>query len=568
MTFSHRPASWFSQRLVLGIDLTDQDRTTFVPKLDDETNARFGLNQQGSKNFTHMRDVNQTYDYSASASFDVTPTVNSVTTVGLQYLDAQRDSSVASGQNLPTPSVSTVSATAIKNANEAFVQNKTLGTFIQQQFGWRNQAFLTLAIRADGNSAFGESFKAAYYPKVGGSWVLSDADFWTVGFMPSLKLRGAWGRSGLQPATFAATKTYLPTTGPGDQPTITTGNLGNRDLKPEVGEELELGFDAGLLGDRVTLEFTRYAKTTKDVILQDLIAPSMGFSGNRYVNVGRISNKGWEAKIDFRPVAVENIDLMLSFNASHNRNLVEDLAGKRVVADTRGRWQHIEGYELGSMWSKYVASAEWGGATGRTLVNIRCHGGPAGVRNLPAAERGKHPSVACTDAPYFYVGNPGPTWNTGATQTLTLFNNLTLQATWIGQFDVRRYSTDEFFRENTINTSVTAPQRLQAKLDPLHAAALVTPDVDWIMMPRADFVRLREVSVTYTLPSSIITRAGVDNATLNLSGRNLATFVHHEFADMKLYDPETKAVRQQNWGFEQARLPLAQSLVATLRVTF
>ena len=60
----------------------------------------------------------------------------------------------------------------------------------------------------------------------------------------------------------------------------------------------------------------------------------------------------------------------------------------------------------------------------------------------------------------------------------------------------------------------------------------------------------------------------VNNATLSLSGRNLLTFVHHEFSEMKLYDPETKAVRQQNWGFEQARLPLAQTLMATLRVTF
>jgi hypothetical protein len=175
-----------------------------------------------------------------------------------------------------------------------------------------------------------------------------------------------------------------------------------------------MGFDAGLLDNRVTFELTHYKKVTRDVILQDLVAPSMGFSGNRYVNVGKISNAGWEAKIDWRPIARESVDLMLSFNGSHNTNLVEDLGGKKVVADTRGRWQHIEGYELGSMWSKYVSKAQWGGATGKTLVNVMCYGGPPGVRNLEQSEKGKYPDMACTDAPYFYIGNPGPTWNTGA----------------------------------------------------------------------------------------------------------------------------------------------------------
>jgi hypothetical protein len=96
----------------------------------------------------------------------------------------------------------------------------------------------------------------------------------------------------------------------------------------------------------------------------------------------------------------------------------------------------------------------------------------------------------------------------------------------------------------------------------------VTPDVDHLMMPRADFVRLREVALTYNLPSALITRAGAGNATLTISGRNLYTIVNKEFEALKLYDPETKAVRTQNWGFEQARLPLAQTVIATLRVTF
>src|SRR5690606_41142671 len=108
---------------------------------------------------------------------------------------------------------------------------------------------------------------------------VSDADVWDVCFINSLRLRTAWGKSGLQPATFAAIRTYSPTTGPGDQATITPGNLGNPDLRPEVGSELELGFDASLFGDRLNLELTHYRQSTTDLIVQELVAPSIGFSG-------------------------------------------------------------------------------------------------------------------------------------------------------------------------------------------------------------------------------------------------------------------------------------------------
>src|SRR4029079_6056313 len=102
------------------------------------------------------------------------------------------------------------------------------------------------------------------------------------------------------------------------------------------------------------------------------------------------------------------IAVNLGGTVSFNHNLIEDMGGKTLQADTRGRWQHVEGFPVGAMWTKKIATAQWGGADGKTLVNITCVGGPAGKKNLTKSEIGKSPAVACADAPFFYAGNPGP----------------------------------------------------------------------------------------------------------------------------------------------------------------
>jgi TonB-linked SusC/RagA family outer membrane protein len=557
ITLTHRPASWLNQRLVLGWDWTDSNRGVFSPRLDDETQALFGITQRGSKTVTHRRNLNETYDYNATASFDLSPTITSSTTAGLQYFSVSTLVATATGTDMPTPAVSTVSAAATRSATETFVENKTLGSFIQQTFGWQNQAFLTAAIRADANSAFGESFDAAYYPKFGATWVVSDSDFWNLGFLPSLKLRTAWGRSGLQPATFAAIQTYSPSTGPGDQPTVTTGNVGNPDLRPEVGSELEVGFDAALWDSRFNVEFTHYRQRTRDLIVQELVAPSSGFAGNRFVNIGEVANTGYELRLDTRPISTETLQLTLGGTVSHNRNELISLGGRQVQADTRSRWRHVEGYELGSMWSKKISGAEYD--ANNRLVNVTCQD----------TRENNFAPLPCPDAPLHYVGNPGPVWVGGFNQTLSWRNQLTLNANWVYNLDTRRYSTDQWARENTLQSSERAVLRLQGLLDPVEAAGLITRDVEHLLMPRDDFVRLREVSATWTFSDAMADRLGVSRASFTVSGRNLLTWEHPEFRALQLYDPEAKAVRSAPWpGWEQARMPLAQSVVTTMRITF
>ena len=132
------------------------------------------------------------------------------------------------------------------------------------------------------------------YPKVSGSWVISEEPFWHLSDkINTLRLRAAYGESGRQPQAFSALRTFSTTPGPGGVITVTPGTAGNAELRPEHGKEIEVGFETGLF-NRLTMSFTYFNKRTTDEIVTQSVAPSSGFPGSKLVNLGEVENKGIE----------------------------------------------------------------------------------------------------------------------------------------------------------------------------------------------------------------------------------------------------------------------------------
>ena len=567
-TSNHRPTDWLSQRFVWGLDWTDSKASDYYPRLPAGSPAFFGSLSSGAKRLDNIRDVHQTFDYNVTLSLEPTSDITAATSVGVQYFVREEQRSNSDGIQMPTSAVSTVSSAAVRTAGESYLANKTFGFFIQETMGWRNQAFITAAIRADGNSAFGEEFDAAYYPKLSGTWVVSDAGFWDVGLVESLRVRAAWGKSGMQPDVFAAVRTYTPGTGPGDLPTVRPGAVGNPDLKPEVGSELEVGFDAGFLRDRVNLEMTYYRQTTKDAIMQAGSPPSTGFVSNRFINIGEVRNEGYEFLLRTFPIRSQSVGLSLTGTVAYNKNILVDDGGlPHLQFDRRERFQHVEGYPLGGNWSQHVATAEWTGDDGRSLKNVTCWGGPPGETghiNLPASDIGRYPAVACPDAAWFYYGSPGPGWTGSVVPNLRL-GNLTLNALFVFTADRIRYNTSQWKRDANFNNSLEGAQKVLGQIDPIKAASIGEVFVEWPWFQREDYIRLRDLSLNYSLPTSWIEGFGVSRAALTLTGRNLWTKTHSEFTDL---DPESREQRDEVWGWHQVTDPVPHSIVTTLRVTF
>ena len=280
-----------------------------------------------------------------------------------------------------------------------------MGLYVQEQFTWRERLYLTAAMRGDDNSAFGKSYKATRYPKLSASWIVSDEPFAShLPYVSSLKLRTAWGKAGQQPDAFAALRTYSPETGSGGTPTLTPQNLGNADLKPEVGQEIEAGVDASFLADRLGVEFTWYSKKTKDALVSVPALPSLGFPGVQFLNIGEVDNRGVELDVTGDAFRSRNADLRLGLKFSHNHNEVVTLGGtpSLVMNATFGQY-HVPGFPLGSIFQRRVVSADISTASGAPkAINMMCESGKfcRGRRSRRVADRRCRASrhLPCTGA--------------------------------------------------------------------------------------------------------------------------------------------------------------------------
>ena len=168
----------------------------------------------------------------------------------------------------------------------------------------RDRLFLTGAVRTDQNSAFGQNFQRVLYPKVSASWIASDESWFPhPTYLNQLRLRGAYGASGVQPgattalALFSAGTVSTPVrsstaTGGTDIPALTANQPGNANLKPEKSTEYELGGEAQLLGNRLHLDYTFWNKTTHDALIQVAVSASSAASQLTPVRQHRLRRRG------------------------------------------------------------------------------------------------------------------------------------------------------------------------------------------------------------------------------------------------------------------------------------
>ena len=551
---THRPTGWLTQRLSYGVDFTREDNVIFFPRIDSlVANPTFGSEALGTKEVDN-RDVRfRTFDYSATADLDINPSLNSKTSVGAQYYKRRTSFVFAAGDVFPAEGLSTVGSTTTARVNdEGRDEEAGLGVFVQQQLGWRDRLFVTGAVRSDDHSTFGENVNAVLYPKLSGSWVVSEEPFFGVPFVNTLLLRAAYGEAGRQPPNNAAIRTYAPTVGPNESPAITPQNIGNPDLKPERGRELELGFDAGFLDDRLGLELTWYRKVTTDQILDRQIAPSVGFTGIQYFNTGEVVSSGLEVLARARPLERENVGLDLTFSVATNDNEITDLGIDGLTEVPAGSFLfHREGYPVGSFFEQRVVSAQFD-AAGRA-VNVLCDNGSGGT-------------VACASAPNVFLGRTVPKVEGAFTSTLTLFGNLRLY----GMLDFKRGH-----RKVDGNTRVRCTffggrcreNFYPTEFDPRRIAAINSSGtlVDFLI-DDASFTKLRELSVAYTIPDRFARRAGASRASISLAGRNLYTWTSYGGLEPEaMFLGGTRGGNHSVW--EQTTLPQLAQWVLSLNLS-
>jgi TonB-dependent starch-binding outer membrane protein SusC len=529
ITVEHEISRALSHRLNAGIDWYTDEFTKYFPFAYEGSGNKLGNKRNQTRTF---RDITLDYRMQFDRSFG--PRFNSTSAVGLQgdfrntiYLNA-------TGTDFPAPGVRSISATSTRSATESRRDEINAGVFFQETIGFDDRIFLTGALRVDGNSAFGNEFKSQTYPKASIAYNISQEGFWPTRLIPTMKLRFAYGESGLAPAQFAADRTYTPVSAQDGQPAVTPGNLGNPTLGPEQSQEYEAGFDAGILDDRIGIEVSGYFQRTVGALLSVPYASTLGFLNSQLTNIGEIQNRGLEVSVNGLLIQRANVDLSTIFQFSTNRNEVTDLGGLASFNVTGARI--AEGKPVTGQWGYVVES--WNPQT-------RQH-----VRSDTMV----------------YFGQSDPKWFGSVSSTfrfrrvrfsgLVEFNGGRVIPNFDKYWSLQQRTGDDYLSllNDERGTPTPAADSLRNLASTLGSSAFIQP---------GGFTSLRELAVSFELPDALLRRTGLHNSSIRLSGRNL--FLWSEYGGIS---PETKrrdGTLQANSGFDTQ--PVSRIFLLTFRTS-
>jgi len=304
------------QRLTVGVDRTSTVSNQFRP-------LGFSLEPQGAISDIRWVSRTLTTDYNASLRWLEGEGVTSTFSWGGQSSVTDESTVDSYGRGFPGPGRQTLSSVAETWVSGGESRVVSGGVFLQNLVGFRDRLFLTGAVRVDGHSTFGKNLGLLVYPKASASWVVSDEGFWPAD-RGTLKLRGAYGRAGRAPGPFDAQRTWSAGSFGGESAFL-PGNVGNAELGPERTREVEVGFDATGLDDRLTAEVTYYDQITRDGLVTVSEIPSSGFGGSARYNLGELTNRGWEVSVQGDVISTASLNWTLGASFTANRSRITDL---------------------------------------------------------------------------------------------------------------------------------------------------------------------------------------------------------------------------------------------------
>lgn len=564
----HNPTSWFQQHLSIGVDRTREGNNTFAPRIDSLVYTA-GSDALGYRTDQARTTTYNTIDYSASAAYDFKPTMRFTTSGGAQFYHNAVEYVSASGSVFPTPGLNTVQATTTnKTTDQDFSEDKTLGVYIQEEFGWRDRLFLTAAIRSDDNSAFGANFSRVIYPKYSLSWVLSDEPWFKVpkisDHLNSFRVRAAYGEAGKAPTTYASLRTYGSASGPGDTPAVTPQFIGNPNLGPERGKEYELGFDAGAFDDRLSLEYTHYHKKTVDAILDRQIAPSLGIPSTQPFNAGGILNWGNEFQLRVTPLRSRVANLDITFNYSTNDNKVLSLFDTVTFVNSGSFTQQHVGYPAFGFWEKHVTGAQLDQTTGKPLLDkLMCADGKGGNVLCAGADL---KFGTPDDAPLVYLGRSNAPREGSIAPALTLFDRWHVSTFIDFKQGYKKIDGNTRVRCTPVIGGRCRENYFPLEYDPIIEAQMQNSNVVDFLITNSSYTKWRELTVSYDIPERFAHHGNISRANLAISGRNL-----HTWTPFQGFEPEAMWLggsRGGNVGWEQTLTPQLTTWLVTLNLGF
>ncbi|MEZ4414569.1 MAG: SusC/RagA family TonB-linked outer membrane protein [Gemmatimonadota bacterium] len=594
-----------------GVDLVSEEAYDFRPygwNVDGFSSST----PEGDRNISDRTNREITADAKMSWVRRFGERFESTFLAGGQGFLVQETTSGGGGSRFPGPGLEVAQAGADQYVSERWEKNTQVGGYLQEQLGINDYVFVTVGGRWDANSAFGENFNTAFYPKASISFIPTDAFGWESETVSTFRLRAAIGQSGLQPGAFDRFTTYSPyayVDGAGVRPS----NLGNNDLSPEVSTEWEVGAEFGFFNDRAAIDVTYWDRTVTDALVDQQFPPSGGFQNRQLVNIGELVASGFEIGAQGSLYQGDNISINVNANASYITEEITSLGGAAPIKSggsyPRYRNWLVEGYTPGAFFGAKLASELAiplnldGSCTEPSQAQALAYfAGPVNPSSFKPLAYGNSDfgvadgTLASHNCGHgllqSYNGKPNPDWQGSFGMNIAFLDNFELVSNFEYKFGNYWHQnlSGEFRQANAVigrntpraaelystmlNPASSAQQRLDAAIAWAREIEALAPMSGLNSTFKSDFLRWRELSLTYRMPSEFVERLGLATGTLNLGVRNLKLWVNGEYNGM---DPEGNVVGRSSdggidnnflQGVEGWGVPTPRRLTASLRVSF
>lgn len=447
-----------------------------------------------------------------------------------------------------------------------------LSFFGRANYSYDNKYLLTATVRRDGTSRISKNNRWGTFPSFSAAWRLSEESFYKRNDLISdVKIRAGYGVTGNQGVldnyayiTRLKTAQYVFNGTPVS--TLYPLVMANPDIKWETVKQANIGLDLSLFKQRVNLTFDAYVKNTTNMLVSMVVPITTGYSDiyTPMINAGKVKNTGWELTISSQNIKGGAINWNTDFNISYNKNKVQTLDGGVPIYN--GYQVHAEGQPIGSFYG-YVTNGlfqNWD-----EVNNYAYQKQGADPKNSTAPGDVKFKDLdnngVINEKDRTYIGNPTPEWNFSLNNSFN-YKDFDLQIFLQGVagndiYNANRTSLESMSVIQNQTTKVLDRWTGEGTSNSMPRAIYSDPNENNRNSTRfiedGSYLRLKNVTLGYTLPESITRKASLASVRFYMSGQNLYTLTKYSG-----FDPEVSG------GVDNSNYPITRTISFGLDIKF